>query len=420
MKWEQDYQTRKFTPISPTKMREFGLNKDSSKFVETIEDLETKTPNIIIAQATDDLTFVQNNFKQQILVKKNNYVMGLGVFQQLFVDPRFNNKNKFLLKPTPFKFKNLYRPYKGQDLSNKSILVFRTGGIGDLIFIQPNLYYLKEKYPTCTIKFACGPQYQSMVETWECIDEVLDLPFHVNHLKNSDYHALFEGVIERCNEAKQKNAFNLFSKWMGLDLPNDKLIPKQIPKKEKVEYCIEKLNNWNINQKDFLLLQLRASSPIRTPRISFWLNMINYLTDKGYNVILTDTPTQSKQIDNFIKECKNKNKVFNFSQYSLSLDYSIALTSLAKCVIATDSAMCHIAASLGVKLFGIYGPFPGEIRLKTYGDLASWADAQRDCAPCFIHSHNPCPKSIDGVSPCYDNIDVLKTCDKIMEHIKND
>jgi len=56
-------------------------------------------------------------------------------------------------------------------------LVFRTGGIGDLLFIQPNLIYLKEKYPTCTINFACGPQYQSMVETWDCVDNVVDLPF---------------------------------------------------------------------------------------------------------------------------------------------------------------------------------------------------------------------------------------------------
>ena len=110
-----------------------------------------------------------------------------------------------ILKPARMQFKNIYRPYNGQDLTNKTILVTRQGGIGDLLFIQPNLIYLKEKYPSCTIKFACGPQYQSMIEEWDCIDEILDLPFPVDEMFtfNSDYQLVFEGVIERCKEASE-------------------------------------------------------------------------------------------------------------------------------------------------------------------------------------------------------------------------
>ena len=77
--------------------------------------------------------------------------------------------------------------------------------------------------------------------------------------------------------------------------------------------------------------------------------------------------------------------------------------------------MNHIAASLDIPCFGIYGPFPGNIRLKTY-PKAKWIDGIRDCVPCYIHGHTPCPKAgSDGFSPCYDTIDTKAVIDAIEE-----
>jgi ADP-heptose:LPS heptosyltransferase len=191
---------------------------------------------------------------------------------------------------------------------------------------------------------------------------------------------------------------------LGLDLPDELLIPKQDAKPELVNYCLETMGKWGVGEKDFVLMQLRASSPIRTPRHEFWLKIINELNRRGYKVLLTDNPRQAEQIDDFIKMCDNKNMVFNFCQHSKNIAYSIALTKLAKMVVATDSAMNHIAASLGTKIFGIFGPFPAHIRLKTYGNLASWVDGVRHCGPCFIHGHVPCQYARDSYSPCYDEI----------------
>lgn len=415
--WESEMPKRNFKTISPTILRNLGINQENIKHVKDLDELRESPPNIIIGEATKDLKFIQNHFKQQILKKKNKYVMGLGVYQQLFSAPNSNSK---ILKPS-IKFKNIYRAYIGQELNDKTLLVFRTGGIGDLLFIQPNLMYLKEKYPSCQIKFACGPQYQSMVETWECVDKVLDLPFNASELTTSHYHALFEGVIERCNLAQTENAYNLFSSWLGLNLPDEKLVPIQKPKPDKVEFCLQKLTEWKVLQKDFIIVQLRASSPIRTPRPEFWAKIVNGLTEKGYNILITDSPRQTKNVDAFITEfVTDKTKVFNFCKESITLDYSIALTSLSQCVIATDSALNHIAASLDVPCYGIYGPFPGHIRMKTY-PKGAWVDAKRECSPCYIHSPNPCPKAgADGFSPCYDNIDIPETITEIETLIKKD
>jgi ADP-heptose:LPS heptosyltransferase len=408
--WQNESPEKKVKPLQPTTMRGFGLDLKDIKNVKDLQELRETPPNIIIAEAKKTFSFTQNYFKQQTLQKKKRYVMSLGVFQQLQLDQSKRNKVK-LLVPATIRFKNIYKPYLGQDATDKTILIFRTGGIGDLLFIQPNLLYLKEKYPTCKIKFACGPQYQPMVMNWDCVDEVLDLPFLVSHLLTSDYHMVFEGVIERCNQAEEINSYNLFTEWLGLNLPNEKLIPKQIPKSELVDESFKILKGWGLEENSFILMQLRASSPIRTPKHEFWLKIINELNNRGHKVLLTDSPRQAPSIDNFIKLLDKADMTFNFCQYSKSIDYTIALASLCKATFATDSSLGHIAASLDKKTFGIYGPFPGHIRLSTYPNSA-WVDAQKECAPCYIHSQSPCPKaSFDGYSPCYDEL--IETDEKL-------
>jgi ADP-heptose:LPS heptosyltransferase len=360
--WKEEFSEKQLKPVSESLLKKFGLTMENVKHVENLEALRENPPNIVVTEAKKNFKFIQNFFKQQELRKRVKYVMGLGVFQQL---QYMGESKKKLLVPSNVKFRNIYRPYQGQELKDgESVLVFRTGGIGDLLFIQPNLRYLKEKYPNCFIRFACGPQYQPMVKNWDCIDELLDLPFPLSKLTSSTYHILFEGVIERCVQAHFDNAYNLFSQWLGLDLPDELLVPQQDPEPELVEECRTILNKWGVEEKEFVLMQLRASSPIRTPRHEFWLKIINELNNRGYKVVLTDNPRQSEQVQGFIKMCDKPEMVFDFCTHSKTIAHSVALTSLCLSTFATDSAMGHIAASLNVPCFGIYGPFPGQNQIK--------------------------------------------------------
>ena len=401
----------------PKKLTEYelyklGISPENFNTVNTLQELKNNPPNIIIANCVKNVQFLQNRFTKQTLLKNSRYVMGAGIYMQLHYDTR---SNITILKPSNIQFKKVFKQYNGQNLDKKSLLVFRQGGIGDLLFIQPNLSYLKQKYPACTIKFACGPQYQSMVKEWKCVDKVLDLPFLVEELFNADYHCVFEGVIERCKEAEKICSYNLFSNWMGLNLPDELLIPKQEPNESLVEKSREFLKRVSFEEKDFILLQMRASSPIRTPDPKIWIKLIDILTEKGQNIVITDNPLFSKDIDGIISQLKKPDKVKNFSEYSLTIGNTIAITSLAKLVISTDSALPHIAASLGTKLFGIYGPFPAEIRLSTYPkEICDWINVERDeCSPCFIHGVQPCKYAITQYSPCYNNLNYEVCIEKI-------
>ena len=404
--FEQQQQHSKQVPSSV--YGKLGISNEPPVIVDSLDILRTNKLNIIIAECVSNAPFTQNNFKKQILKKKQKYVMSLNIYQQLWYDI-FQKKK--ILKPAGPKFNNLYKPYTGQNLDKKTLLVSRTGGIGDLLFIQPNLIYLKEKYPTCCIKLACGPQYHAMVNYWECVDKVLDLPHTLNHFIQADYHAYFEGVIERCKEAHNQNAYNLFSRWLGLDLPDEKLIPKQEPSPLKLAICDRFLRDHNIKKDKMLLFQMRASSPIRTPRPGIWKDLMLKLVNKGYQIVITDNPLFSPNIELFRSLVKS-NQVFNFSTFSETLDFSIAMAALSRCCVSTDSSLIHIAASLNVPAFGLYGPFQARIRLSTYNNV-DWVDAKKECAPCFKHGPNPCRNSTNGHSNCYDNIDIDECITKI-------
>src|ERR1035437_5353538 len=55
--------------------------------------------------------------------------------------------------------------YNGEDLNGKSLLVFRHGGIGALLFLTANLVRLKEKYPDAKIKLVTNGQYISLIRS---------------------------------------------------------------------------------------------------------------------------------------------------------------------------------------------------------------------------------------------------------------
>jgi len=404
-------------PITDAELRKLGIDKKSFNIVENLDVLRGQVPNMVLALACKNRNIMQEKFKKQKLVKGQTYLMSLGIYQQL----KQERSGVKLFKPAS-KFSSIYRPYNGQDLTNKKLLVIRTGGIGDLLFIQPNLIHLKEKYPSCEISLACGPQYHSMVENWDCVDNVHLLPVNRGIVARADYHAIFEGVIERCEMAETTNAYRLFTDWLGINLPDEKLIPHQKPKDVEVEYAKKILEDWGVEPGEFYLFQIRASSPIRTPRPTIWKTLIDKLLDDGKKIIITDSPYMDVQIDSFCDafgDHKNKN-IFNFCHYSKSLDKSIALASMAKMTISPDSSFIHIAQSLGVKSFGVYGAFDGDIRLSTYKDCDYYlCKTKEECGPCFLHGQNPCKNSKNGHPICYDNID-YDICYKQIKELADD
>jgi len=123
-----EQQQRYTKPVSNLDMKKLGLSVEFIKSVDSLDELRESKFNIVICECVNNAPFTQNKFKKQILKKKQKYVMSSNIYKQLWYDVY---RKKKILKPVGSKFNNLYRPYIGQNLDNKTLLVSRTGGIGD-------------------------------------------------------------------------------------------------------------------------------------------------------------------------------------------------------------------------------------------------------------------------------------------------
>ncbi len=359
------------------------LKKHGHSTINTLDELIKKPPIMVCIRILESGVLTMNS--QKILLKKNKeYVTSTAVLD-------YNIKYKPSSKP----FYKRFIRYRGESLENKKLLVWRFGGIGDLMFAQPLIKYLKSKYPTCHITFATAPHNKEIFKFWpkNLVDSVENMPFSAELLDNTDYHLTFEGSIERCKEAHSRSAIDMFKDVANLDFdPNDyhtEIIPNT-----------ELLTDMNFFIPDnTIAFQPRASSVLRTFNEIKIIELINMLTDMNFNVGILDSSKISDNIDKFIFQkrfFKHPNKVLNLAKYSLSLQHCVAI--LQRCVgsIATDSSITHLSSALKKPTVGVYGPFRGELRMNYY-KTGSWVNASKDCqcslCPCYFHDSDihKCP-----------------------------
>lgn len=403
---------REKKPITKEDMAQMGFSETEVKMMEDLSAIKSLSPFMAVVRCDQTFKFSVGQEKNtQILRKGSVYVMALGVYDSL----RYNQQlGRDILKPYKHNFAEVFNRYEGQNLDGKTILIWRTGGIGDLLFIKPNIDYIKKTWPTAKVWFACAPAYQNMVKHWKEIDRLIDLPIdYYEVFRKADYHVTFEGTIERNFEAHKRNAYELFSEFMGLNLKGNDLVPHQDVPEIHRPVCEEFLKSKDIGDEKFILLQMQPSSPVRAIRGEKWVEVIDELTDRGHKVVITDSPYREQHVASLISKCKNRGMVFNFCKHSKTLDVTITLCSYAKGTIGPDSSLNHIAASLGVPSYGIFGPFTGEIRMSHFPN-AGWINCQYKCAPCFMHGGEPCPvakKNNTEFSPCLENFTAAEIAD---------
>jgi ADP-heptose:LPS heptosyltransferase len=399
------------------------VEEEVLKHYDTLKDLRNSTPGMVIGTANKDFYFSVDRKKKQLFKKDTSRILSLFLYDKLSVDP----ENRTVLRPADKRFKDVYNHYHGQDLSGKTLLVWRTGGIGDLLFIQPNLRFLKKKYPTCKIWFGCSPAYYPLINNWKCLDKIVSLPTKLSIFEEADYHVTFEGVIERCKEAEKVNAYHLFSRWMGLEVPDEELVPIQYLKKKNNVEVVSKLAELGVKPYEYVTFQVRTSSPIRTPGIECWKNLMMPLLEDGHKIVICDSSHMTAQIDKFIAlviPTKYREQVINFCEYAPSIDYCASLINYSRMVISPDSSYTHISAALNVPVLGVYGPFPAKVRMSLY-KCAEWLEPEQNsnvCEygghSCCLHGHKPCPVNDHGMSPCFNEIDFDIAKEKISKLIK--
>ena len=142
------------------------MNVDEAVDVETVEDFRKNTPGFALVKASHTCE-MRTVWGMGFSVKEGHeYCVTSSMYRMV-------NKQSPLFYPSERTFADTYKPYHGEDLTGKTLLMWREGGIGDLLFIRPILVHLKKKYPTAKILFATREQYYDMIGLWsDAIDEL--------------------------------------------------------------------------------------------------------------------------------------------------------------------------------------------------------------------------------------------------------
>ena len=165
----------------------------------------------------------------------------------------------------------------------------------------------------------------------------------------------------------------------------------------------------SVKLKEYIVLHLNTSSPMRNPRKSFGVELLNKLMRENLNVVFVDSADKKNEINELIGEYKN---CYNFSGITRSMMEVAALLSMAQCVVSVDTSIIHMATAVGTPTYGLYGPFSGEQRLSTYKNC-KWVNGKCDISPCCKHQQELCTEAIDGHPICYDTIDQYKVLEEI-------
>lgn len=361
--------------------RKFGFNKQFlTRKYETVEEMKKSIPGVVLAESVSNAELRVGS--EVINLKSGDlYIMPLDFYIRGFTNGEF-----FYLKPYKQRFEEYFRRYLGYDLNNKKILIWRVGGLGDLIFSQPLVQFLKKTYPSCYIGFATAPENRFLFKAWPdgLIDDISIIPFKLDYFSKFDYHLTFEGAIERCKESEKVNCYDIFKRVANVDFDVRDYLPRLILDQEEV-------NKFKRFVPDnTILIQMRASSPLRMMATRKWIKIINKLAELGFHVAVIDSQDNQKMYDEFlIQQFGLKNKLTNLSKFSKTIYNGIHMLANCKGFIGIDSSFTHIAPAIGIPSVGIYGPFLGDLRMRYYKN-ADWVDASNYdniCGryPCFFH-----------------------------------
>lgn len=86
-----------------------------------------------------------------------------------------------------------------------------------------------------------------------------------------------------------------------------------------------------------------------------WVQLINYLIERGFNLILTGAPADRPRCKSVIKLCSSPGKI-EIVAGKTSLKETATLLKNVRAVISIDTGVMHLAAALGCPTLALHGP----------------------------------------------------------------
>lgn len=295
----------------------------------------------------------------------------------------------------------------------RNIGVKRTMAAGDVICTQPLLKHLSEKYPAATIHFYTmnSPLMLTLANRFD-VDKSR---FVVHGISTGDTNPMFTDVLANVQEEldlkydldlsyeSHKSGFIdgyfAVAGEQNVNKYNTKLLPLESDMLKDVGYT--KTDN-------VIVINAEASGwGGRVIRINVWMKVLEYLKSKGFKIALTSN-TNDKEND-FVKALQpmmqyidyvQDLQITNAEELQYSTEYFYSMIQNAVAYFGTEGGPSHIANSLGLPTFIIFGATSKD-KIYTYSDNVIEFSKPLECLGCRHNFYlDRKENSVSFVSPC--------------------
>lgn len=256
---------------------------------------------------------------------------------------------------------------KGDD-GPRSILLIRSGAIGDLLLLTPATKALRAKYPNALIWLSCHKRHWDIFAQGDT--HFIDYPLPTSELAQFDLIIPLENIVELSTE-QRIHATDAFAQVLGVTVEDYRPVYKVTEQEtQDAGYNFPRADGQHIKRKPRVALHLHASAAIRGYPMQQWNVVLQTLLNRGWEIMLLGNRDGIKGAPPAIKDCSH-------------LSFREAAAVLATCDVfcGVDSSFFNLCPALGVPAVGLFGPVAWETRAKPgSGQVALHGEAP--CAPC--------------------------------------
>jgi hypothetical protein len=319
------------------------------------------------------------------------------------------------------------RPWRGEDLAGKRLLIYRPLGIGDEFLAARLAWIAKHNHNAHQVGLAI---YENHHPFWT---HTPDLPFRLfgavipwADWQAADYHVVGEHWWESISTADQPGVYDIFSSVCNIQIPESDRIPyiPAVPP-EVLAKTAQTMNPW-LADRPLVLWQLAATSRIRSyPPDQTDHAMADILARTTANIVAIGHPSQVEtyeiqQSDRLTVYSGGIPGLLALIAFAASRNQAPGTTHQApgtthqapgtthqapgtthqapdtSCLVCPDSVAGHIAATHpALPVISLWSSFHPSRRVASYPNHRPIFNEIK-CSPCWSHEHSGDPAHYQG------------------------
>ncbi len=260
--------------------------------------------------------------------------------------------------------------YIPRDHPMGSVLIIRSGAIGDLLLLTPALRYMGSVDRPI---ISCFKHHHALFDDNESISAVAEYPMRLQDAEMFSNIVSLENTME-CDHTQ--HATDVFAKALGLKTPLADYRPVyHVTDAEK-----EAAQKHIFKGRPTLAIQAKASVANRDYPLPLWMEVITKLERQGWGIVLLGRKGQLPPIP----PQAQSPFVRDLSQLDLPFRESAAVLSICQAFVGVDSAWSHMCHALDIPAVVLFGAFNWETRTGKAPKTIALSGVG-ECAPCNWH-----------------------------------